>query len=154
MSARTVLRGWPVRENRVRVGRTYAAEERRLILRAPFGVPGRAVAANVIARYGLDPDQARQDYVRKIGASIVALSDHLHGNYGGYHFAVLADPKPNGVSGPGGFVFITRGALDLCRSEDEVAGILAHELAHVAAKHGEAIIRKSRELTITEGDEP
>ena len=107
---------------------------------------GRAVAANVIARHGLDPDERRQDYVRKIGASIVALSDHLHGNYGGYHFAVLADPKPNGVSGPGGFVFVTRGALDLCRNEDEVAGILAHELAHVHAKHGEVLIRRSREF--------
>jgi predicted Zn-dependent protease len=107
---------------------------------------GRAVAANVIARHGLDPDPRRQDYVRKIGASIVALSDHLRGTYGGYHFAVLADPRPNGVSGPGGFVFVTRGALDLCRNEDEVAGLLAHELAHVHAKHGESIIRTSRQF--------
>jgi predicted Zn-dependent protease len=107
---------------------------------------GRAVAANVLARHGLDPDERRQEYVRKVGATLVTLSDHVRGTYGGYHFAVLADPKPNGVSGPGGFVFVTRGAVDLCRSEDELAGILAHEIAHVHAKHGEAIIRRGREF--------
>jgi predicted Zn-dependent protease len=106
---------------------------------------GRAVAANMIARYGLDPDQRRQEYVRKVGAAIVLLSDHLRGTYGGYHFAVLDDDKPNGVSGPGGFVLVTRGALDLARSEDEVAALLAHELAHVQGKHGESIIRQSRQ---------
>jgi predicted Zn-dependent protease len=107
---------------------------------------GRAVAANMIARYGLDPDERRQEYVRKIGAAIVTLSDHLRGTHGGYHFAVLNDPKPNGLSGPGGFVLVTRGALDLARSEDEVAAILAHELAHVQGKHGEQIIRRSAQF--------
>ena len=104
---------------------------------------GRAVAANVIAQHGLDPDEAKQAYVRKIGASIVALSGRVTSTYGGYHFAVLASPKPNGMSGPGGYVFVTRGALDLARNEDEVAGILAHEIAHVSLKHGEKVIRES-----------
>lgn len=105
---------------------------------------GRAVAAEVIARYGLDPSRERQDYVRKIGASIVELSSRLKGTYGGYHFAVLDTDIANGVSGPGGFVFITRGALMRCESEDEVAAILAHELAHVNLQHAEAIIRRQR----------
>ena len=65
--------------------------------------------------------------------------------HGGYHFAVLDDPNPNGISGPGGFVFVTRGALALARNEDEVAAILAHEIAHVARKHGEKVIKKTRE---------
>ena len=107
---------------------------------------GRSVAAAAIAEHGLDPDAKRQALVRKIGATIVRLSDRLRGTYGGYHFAVLADPTPNGISGPGGFVFITRGAMDLARNEDEIAGIIGHELAHVAHKHGEAMIRKMREF--------
>jgi predicted Zn-dependent protease len=106
---------------------------------------GRAVAANLIARHGLDPDQRRQEYVRKVGAAIVALSDNLRGTYGGYHFAVLDDEKPNGASGPGGFVLVTRGAVDLARTEDELAAVLAHELAHVQGKHAESIIRTSRQ---------
>jgi len=59
-----------------------------------------------------------------VGASIVLFSDQLRGTYGGWHFAVLKDAEPNGISGPGGFVFVTRGALDLARNEDEVAAIL------------------------------
>jgi len=106
---------------------------------------GRAVAATAIARYGLDPDERRQDYVRKVGAAIVALSDRLPATYGGYHFAVLNTDLENGLSGPGGFVMITRGALLRCRSEDELAGILAHELGHVSLKHGEGVIRASPE---------
>lgn len=102
---------------------------------------GRAVAAEAIAKYGLDPDPARQAYVRKIGASIVRLSSRLKGTYGGYHFAVLDSDEANGLSGPGGYVFITRGALLRCQNEDEVAGILCHELAHVSLQHGESVIR-------------
>jgi len=103
---------------------------------------GRGVAANAIATYGLDPDEARQAYVRKVGAALVALAPRVRSTYGGYHFAVLASAQPNGISGPGGFVMVTRGALDLARNEDEVAGILAHEIAHVSLKHGEAVIRR------------
>ncbi len=102
---------------------------------------GRAVAATAVARYGLDPDERRQDYVRKVGATIVALSERLNATYGGYHFAVLDTDLENGLSGPGGYVLITRGALERCRSEDELAGILCHELAHIRLKHGEDVMK-------------
>ena len=84
--------------------------------------------------------------VKRIGAAIVTLSDRLRQTHGGWHFAVLNSDVPNGISGPGGFVLVTKGALSLARNEDEVAGILAHEMAHVAYKHGEQMIRKSREF--------
>src|SRR5439155_6494665 len=121
-----------------RLGRQFSPEQEYWL--------GRSVAAAAVAEHGLDPDAKRQALVRRIGASIVRLSDRLRGTYGGYHFAVLNDKTPNGISGPGGFVFVTRGAMDLARNEDEVAGILAHELAHIAHKHGEAVIRKTREF--------
>jgi predicted Zn-dependent protease len=108
---------------------------------------GRAVAANVVAQHGLDPDEGRQAYVRRIGASLVTLSGRVTGTYGGYHFAVLNSPQPNGMSGPGGFVFVTRGTLDFAKTEDEVAGVLAHEIAHVSLKHGEKVIRGTPEWT-------
>jgi len=102
---------------------------------------GRGVAAHAIATYGLDPDEGTQAYVRKIGAALVEAAPRIRSTYGGYHFAVLNSPTPNGMSGPGGYVLITRGALDLARSEDEVAAVLAHEIAHVSLQHGEAVIR-------------
>ena len=107
---------------------------------------GRAVAAAAIAEHGLDTDAQRQAMVKRIGAAIVTLSDRLRQTHGGWHFAVLNSDVPNGISGPGGFVLVTKGALALARNEDEVAGILAHEMAHVAYKHGEQMIRKSREF--------
>ena len=105
---------------------------------------GRAVAAEAIANYGLDPNPIHQEYVRNVGAAIVNLSTRLKGTYGGYHFAVLDTDEENGISGPGGYVFVTRGALLRCRNEEELAGILCHELGHVSLLHGEKVIRESK----------
>lgn len=104
---------------------------------------GRGVAAVAIARYGLDPDEARQRYVRQVGAALVEASPRVRATYGGYHFAVLDSAEANGLSGPGGFVFVTRGAIERARTEDELAAVLAHEIAHVSLKHGEAVVRAS-----------
>lgn len=107
---------------------------------------GRAVAAQAIARYGVDPDAKRRRYVRLVGEAVVRLTSRLPANVGGYHFEVLDSDEINGVSGPGGFVLLTRGAVEACQSETELAGILAHELAHIRAKDGERVIRKSKEF--------
>jgi predicted Zn-dependent protease len=104
---------------------------------------GRALAANWIARHGLDPDEGKQEYVRRVGAAMVELSGRVRGTYGGWHFGVLNGAEPNAMSAPGGFVFITRAAFDRAQSEDQLAGVLAHEMAHVTLKHGEAILRES-----------
>jgi hypothetical protein len=106
---------------------------------------GRSVAAQAVSEYGLDADPARQAMVRKVGAAIVRMSDRVRQTYGGYHFAVLNSDSANAIAGPGGFVLVTRGAVALARNEDELAGVLAHEISHVSRKHGEAMIRKSRE---------
>ncbi len=107
---------------------------------------GRTVAATAIAEHGIDKDERHQALVRKVGATLATICGRVRATHGGWHFAVLDDPTPNAISGPGGFVLITRGALELARNEDEVAGILAHEMAHVSKKHGEAMVRKSREF--------
>ena len=107
---------------------------------------GRAVAAQAIARYGVDKDPKRREYVRLVGEALVRLSSRLGANVGGYHFEVLDSDEINGVSGPGGFVFITRGAVEATKSEAELAGILAHELAHVRLKHGELVLRKGKQF--------
>lgn len=107
---------------------------------------GRAVAAEAIARYGVDPDANRRRYVRMVGDAIVRLSGRLPGNFGGYHFEVLNSDEINGVSGPGGFVLITRGAVQACTCESELAGVLCHELAHIRNQHGEKLLRSGREF--------
>jgi Zn-dependent protease with chaperone function len=109
---------------------------------------GRAVAANAIAKHGIDPDERRRAYVRRVGDAIVRVADpaRVPANYGGYHFDVLDSDHVNGVSGPGGFVLVTRGAVEACRTEDELAGVLAHELAHITARHAERVIKSSEQF--------
>jgi demethoxyubiquinone hydroxylase (CLK1/Coq7/Cat5 family) len=107
---------------------------------------GRAVAAEAIAKYGVDKDDARRAYVRQVGDTLVRLSSRLGPNFGGYHFEVLDSDEVNGVSGPGGFVLVTRGAVQAAESEAELAGILAHELAHVRLQHGEKLLRQSKKF--------
>jgi hypothetical protein len=80
--------------------------------------------------------------VRFVGDAIVRLSDRVPANHGGYHFDVLNSMEVNAVSGPGGYVLVTRGAVEACRDEEELAGIIAHELAHVTLSHGTKILRQ------------
>ena len=105
---------------------------------------GRAVAAQAIAKYGVCKNQRIRRYVRLIGDAVVRLTNRLPRTYGGYHFEVLDSDEINGVSGPGGFVLITRGAVQACMNEGEIAGILGHELAHCRFKHGEKTLRKGK----------
>ena len=80
--------------------------------------------------YG-DPDLAR--YVNSIGQFVAAASDAPEV---GYTFTVIDSPIVNAFAVPGGYVYLTRGLLALADNEAEVAGVLAHEIAHVTARHG------------------
>jgi hypothetical protein len=63
-------------------------------------------------------------------------------------FIVLDTDGVNAFAAPGGFVHITRGALALIKSEAELAGVLGHEIAHVAQKHTVNAIRKAKGVQI------
>lgn len=103
---------------------------------------GGAVAVMAVTRFGgLDPDQNAQRYVATVGSAVAAYSDRAAIPY---HFAVLASKEPNAFACPGGYVFVTRGLLDLVKDEAELAGVLGHEIAHVSEKHALKIIRRSK----------
>jgi predicted Zn-dependent protease len=104
---------------------------------------GRAVAATILSRYPLLEDARLEAYVNRVGRAVSDASSRPE-TWGGWHFAVLDSPEANAFAAPGGFVFVTRGMLDLVRDEDGLAAVLAHEVAHVAAKHGVASIEKQR----------
>ncbi|HYH04231.1 MAG TPA: M48 family metallopeptidase [Bacillota bacterium] len=53
-----------------------------------------------------------------------------------YSLTVVEDPEVNAYALPGGYVFINTGLLDYAETEGEVAGVLAHEIAHIDRKHG------------------
>jgi predicted Zn-dependent protease len=93
---------------------------------------GRSVAEKLVANYHIYKNDALNHYVNSVGDTVAAQADRQDISY---HFAVLDSDDINAFSTPGGYIFITRGALALCDDESELAGVLAHEVGHVAGKH-------------------
>ena len=115
---------------------------------------GKTITANVVARLGergLPPEHPAARYLRDVG-TVVALAaadgraeDDRPYPFKGYRFLVVEAPQVNAVGAPGGFVVVTTGALRAVRSEDELAAIVAHEIAHVQRGHAMAPVERARE---------
>lgn len=108
---------------------------------------GRSVAAVILSKYPYCNHRNSQRYINIMGQTLAQASDRPE-TFGGYHFLVLNTDEINALSAPGGFVFVTKGLLGCCNSEDAMASVLAHEIGHVQRQHGLQAIQKSR---ITEG---
>lgn len=93
---------------------------------------GRDVAARVLGRFPLEKDASLTRYVNLVGTALAAQAGRPELSY---HFAVLDSDTVNAYSAPGGYVFITRGALAMAQDEAELAAVLAHEIAHVSERH-------------------
>jgi predicted Zn-dependent protease len=93
---------------------------------------GRREAANVEKQIGLVRTPALVDYVRRIGARVAAQSPRKDVTY---QFFVADMAEPNAFAIPGGYVYVSRGLLALTNSEAELAGVIGHEIGHVAARH-------------------
>ncbi len=78
-------------------------------------------------------DPAVTAYVNQIGQRLAANSN---GPQFQYHFKVVNASDINAFALPGGFVYINRGVIDNARNEGELAGVMAHEISHVALRHG------------------
>ncbi len=104
---------------------------------------GRAVAAQVLTRYKTLNDPALNAYAQKV-TQAVALASDRPSIFKGYHVQVLDSAEVNAFAAPGGFIFVTRGLLKLVKSEDELAGVLAHEVAHITKRHGLKTIQTAR----------
>src|SRR2546428_2540568 len=72
-------------------------------------------------------------YVNQIGQRLAANSG---GPQFQYQFRVVNSSDINAFALPGGFIYLNRGILDQAKNEGEVAGVLAHEISHVALRHG------------------
>lgn len=104
---------------------------------------GRAVAAKVFQSYKpLDRAEANA-YLNLLGQSLVAFSERPE-TFGGYHFLLLDSDEVNAFAAPGGLILVTRGMIQCCENEDELAAVLAHEIGHVEKKHGLAAIKEAR----------
>ncbi len=77
-------------------------------------------------------DPALQAYIDRVGQRLVANSDRPKLKF---TFTVIDSPDINAFATPGGFVYINRGLLAYLESEAELAGVLAHEIGHITARH-------------------
>ncbi len=104
---------------------------------------GRSVAATVLNMYVPLENPAMQQYVNLVGQT-VACSSPKPTLFGGYHFLVVNSSEINAIACPGGFILISSGLIDVTSNEDELAAILAHEVAHVTLQHGRSSIDQAR----------
>jgi len=107
---------------------------------------GRTVGAIILNKYRPYDEPQVNSYLNLLGQTLAQASD-LPETFGGYHFSVLDSDEINAFAASGGLIFITRGMLRLCRNEDAVAAVLAHEIGHVQYRHGLQAIKKSRITT-------
>jgi len=97
---------------------------------------------------GLDPNRAAQALVDKVGERLVATSAAHETPYK-FEFSLLADNQViNAFALPGGPVFITASLMNRLETEGQLAGVLAHEIGHVVARHSAEQIAKAQ---LTEG---
>jgi predicted Zn-dependent protease len=93
---------------------------------------GRALARKVESEVTVVADEPLQERVRTIGERLVAVCDRQELVYS---FAVVKDEEVNAFSLPGGYVFVNEGLIRKTKSDDELASVIAHEIAHIAARH-------------------
>ena len=77
-------------------------------------------------------DDAWQEYMTQIGERVLAQSPHAGRDY---TFVLLDDPQVNAFTPGEGYIFLTRGILSYLRSEDELAGVIGHEIGHNVGAH-------------------
>ncbi len=104
---------------------------------------GRTVAANILTNYNVVNDREMEIYLNKICQALVINSDDPL-LYNGYHVKILDTSEVNAFSTPGGHILITRGLINCTQSEDALAAVIAHEIAHIQLKHSLSSIKASR----------
>jgi predicted Zn-dependent protease len=93
---------------------------------------GAESAKEVQQSIGFVSDADLQSYVAMVGKSMALQSERPDLPW---EFHVVDDPSPNAFALPGGYIFITRGLMDLITNEAELAAVLGHEIGHVTARH-------------------
>ncbi len=93
---------------------------------------GQDAARQLEAQYDVLSDPAQTRRLTTIGERLAAVSDRRGLPW---RFRILNAREVNAISLPGGFIYVTRGMLGFVRSDDELAFVLAHEVAHVNQRH-------------------
>jgi predicted Zn-dependent protease len=106
---------------------------------------GKKLMLYVRKNYVIIEDPSIANYVEKVGQQIVAEIPALPFEF---HFYVIEEEVYNAFAGPGGYVFINSGLLAAMESEEELAGIIAHEVSHVLCHHISEQMQKAKKINI------
>ena len=104
---------------------------------------GRSVSALVLAEYKPLNDPKANQYLNTLGNVLAKVSDKPQ-TFGGYHFLIMDTDEINAFAAPGGFIFVSRGLIKCCASEDALAAVIAHEIGHIQHDHAISSIKKGR----------
>jgi Zn-dependent protease with chaperone function len=111
---------------------------------------GKKVVAEIEKQYRFITDPEQVERVNRIGQTLaeIARQTPTEARYGEagpapfeYTFRIIDEKDVNAFSVPGGFIFVNKGLLDFVSSDDELAAVLAHEIAHAAHRHVMKLIR-------------
>ena len=94
--------------------------------------PGEKVYLEFREQDALYDDPEWQAYVDEIGQRLVAANPKAEGDF---YFYVVDNPVVNAMAFPDGYIFVNRGLISYLRSEDELAGVIGHEIGHVVGRH-------------------
>jgi len=106
---------------------------------------GREFLNVVFKHYERVEDPLIVRYVQSVGAEIVAA---LPAQPFAYHFYVLNQTDYNAFASPAGHIFVNSGLIEAMKSEEELAGIIAHEIAHVTSRHISQKIERGKKIGI------
>lgn len=106
---------------------------------------GEKVSASLVDKFGVYQDKEVTKYVSLLGTVLAKESSRPDLNW---TFIVLDTDGVNAFAAPGGIIHVTRGLLGLAKNEAELAGILGHEITHVAVKHTVRAIQQSKGISI------
>jgi len=110
---------------------------------------GRQAAAQARDQLPMLNDRATENLVERIGAQLVAAVPARFRQPGfRYSFDVVNSREINAFALPGGPMFLNRGMLQAARTDDEVAGVMAHELSHVVLRHGTLQAAKAQKFQL------
>ena len=105
---------------------------------------GRAVAANILGSYTIwNGNPELTNYLNLI-CTAITINSPRPDVFNGYRVAILDSNEINAFATSGGHIFVTRGLINAARSEDALAAVIAHEVAHIQLMHGIKAIRSNR----------
>lgn len=106
---------------------------------------GHEVAGRLLSAYPLTNNASAQQYINRVGRYVALQSKRSDLQW---TFGIIDSDDINAFSGPGGYIFVTRGLYALLQNEAELAAVLGHEIAHINEKHQVKLLQKSRAVQL------